>query len=83
LALQFVLLVAGALFQTDGRDNVKKLLIFALALGAIYAGVTLSRRARPSTGQPDIDQWEGEGGAVPVEADRTAQQTRPFHPAAN
>jgi hypothetical protein len=44
---------------------MKRLLIFALALTAIYVGVTLSRRKGASvSGQPEIDQWEGEGGAV-------------------
>jgi hypothetical protein len=44
---------------------MKRLLIFALALTVIYAGVTLSRRKSASVqGQPEIDKWEGEGGAV-------------------
>ena len=56
---------------------MRKLLIFGLALGAICAGIALSRRAKPVPDhRPDLDQWEGEGGAVPVEGRRTAAQTR-------
>ena len=57
---------------------MKKLLLFALALGAIYVGVTSGWRTRAAPGhQPDLDQWEGEGGAVPSGGQRTAAQTRP------
>jgi hypothetical protein len=51
---------------------MKKLLLVALTLGAIYAVVTLGRRPRAAPGQPDLDQWEAEGGSVPVGEQRTA-----------
>jgi hypothetical protein len=47
---------------------MNRLLIFVLALGAICAGVIWDRRALTSPRpQADLDQWEGEGGAVAAE----------------
>ncbi len=55
---------------------MSRLVIALLALGLIGAGAALDRRQRqrPAT-KADLDQWEGEGGAVPVAADRIAAQT--------
>jgi hypothetical protein len=47
---------------------MNRLLIFALAIGAICAGAFWDRRANTaSVSRPDLDQWEGEGGAAGVE----------------
>jgi hypothetical protein len=55
---------------------MKKLLIGAALLGAIYAGVVWSlRQSRQNREGANLDQWEGEGGSVPVEDDRIAAQT--------
>jgi hypothetical protein len=55
---------------------MKKLLIFALALGAVYACVTSRRRPKFTPDQSELDQWEAEGGSIPVDGQRTAAQTR-------
>jgi hypothetical protein len=47
---------------------MKKLFIFAVVLGAVYAVLAPRRTTeRLPTHRPDLDQWEGEGGAVPRE----------------
>jgi hypothetical protein len=56
---------------------MNRFLIGVLALGII--GIALSfedpMRKRQTSIRPEIDAWEGEGGAVPVAADGTAAQT--------
>jgi hypothetical protein len=56
---------------------MNRFLIGVLALAII--GIALSfedpRRKRRTSNRPEISAWEGEGGAVPVAADRTAAQT--------
>ncbi len=53
-----------------------RLVIGLLALGLIGVGAALDRRRRQRPpAQADLDQWEGEGGAVPVNDDRIAAQT--------
>jgi len=51
-----------------------------LAIAAVSAGLAYDRRRRRERirlARPEINRWEEEGGAVPVEADRTAAQTQP------
>jgi len=51
-----------------------------LAIAALSAGLAYDRRRRRERirlARPEINRWEEEGGAVPVEADRTAAQTQP------
>ena len=55
---------------------MNRLLLALLALGVIGVGAALDRRQRQQPSTPaDLDQWEGEGGAVPVTDDRIAAQT--------
>ncbi len=56
---------------------MNRLLLGLLALGLIVTGVKLDRRRSrpPSFPRSDINDWEGEGGAVPVSDQRTAAQT--------
>lgn len=50
-----------------------------LSIGAIMLGASLDRRRqreRQRLPRPEIERWEAEGGAVPVNGARTAAQTR-------
>jgi hypothetical protein len=69
--------VADYPFTWSAREIImKKLLALAITLCTIYAGLELSRRrSQKSRRRSDLDQWEGEGGAVPVDDERTAAQT--------
>lgn len=53
-------------------------LIGIAVIGAVAAGHSLDqnrRLERRRVPRPEINRWEGEGGAVPVSAERTAAQT--------
>lgn len=55
-----------------------------IALAGLALGVRhiLGYMSRKNAGQHDpIEAWEGEGGAVPVAANRTAAQVAPFEAA--
>jgi hypothetical protein len=60
-----------------------RLIISALALAAVWSGLTLDRRRKLKLGDvgPDVDRWEGEGGGVdpggPESADDVTPGTRP------
>jgi hypothetical protein len=50
-----------------------------LAIGVVALGTSLDRRRqreRARLPRPEIDRWEEEGGAVPVDSGRTAAQTQ-------
>ena len=49
----------------------------ALGLGAWHFSNHLSAKKKRSLTQQKLEVWEGEGGAVPVHATRTAQQVSP------
>jgi hypothetical protein len=56
---------------------MNRLTLGALAVGIICIALAMdepARRRRPAI-QPHINDWEGEGGAVPVDESRTAAQT--------
>jgi hypothetical protein len=57
---------------------MNRFLIGVLALGIIAIALSFEAppRKRRTSIRPEIDAWEGEGGAVPVAADRTAAQTK-------
>ena len=60
---------------------MKNLLILS-ALGTVACGVRhfskyLSEKEKRQLTKKKIEVWEGEGGAVPVHATRTAQQISP------
>lgn len=53
-------------------------LVGLLVIGAVAAGVSHDRnrrRRRERVPRQDVNRWEDEGGAVPVDNDRTAAQT--------
>ncbi len=50
-----------------------------LAIALVSAGAAYDRRRRRErirVARPEINRWEEEGGAVPLEHGRTAAQTR-------
>jgi len=58
---------------------MKRLLLGFLAVVLIVTVAKLDRRRvrgrRPPSARRQIEGWEGEGGAVPVDNERTAAQT--------
>lgn len=49
----------------------------ALVFGARHFGNYLSQQRKSRVARAPLEVWEGEGGAVPVDARRTAQQVSP------
>ena len=58
---------------------MNRLFLGLLALGLVATGLRLDQsRARSQQSRsvrPEINEWEGEGGSVPVADERTAAQT--------
>jgi hypothetical protein len=50
------------------------------ACGARHFFIFLNEREKNRLQQKRLEVWEGEGGAVPVAANRTAAQIRPAKP---
>jgi NhaP-type Na+/H+ or K+/H+ antiporter len=53
-----------------------------LAFAARHFAIFLSEREKNRLAERKLETWEGEGGAVPVAATRTAAQVRPPKPSA-
>jgi hypothetical protein len=58
---------------------MNRLFLGLLALGLVLAGRSLDRRRersrQPPSARPEISEWEGEGGSIPIARERTAAQT--------
>ena len=68
--------------QLAYQQHAMKNLLILSALGAVACGARhfskyLSEKEKRKLGSRKIEVWEGEGGAVPVHATRTAQQISP------
>lgn len=62
----------------------KSMLWVAAGAAALYAGMAMTRRnhqmRRQRIREEPVNRWEGEGGAVPIETNRTAAQVNPPPP---
>jgi len=67
-------------------DTMRSILTIAalagLACGARHFFIFLNEKRKNRLTEKKLEVWEGEGGAVPVAATRTAAQVRPKKPRA-
>jgi hypothetical protein len=62
------------------RTLVNLTAIAGLACGLRHLFMFLNQREKNRIQEKKLEVWEGEGGAVPVAATRTAAQVRPQNP---
>jgi hypothetical protein len=62
------------------RTLVNLTVLAGLACGLRHFFMFLNQREKNRIQEKKLEVWEGEGGAVPVAATRTAAQVRPQNP---